>query len=438
MNSNNINQTEEHNVVGVNYEEEYYNYNKYQNKNSNDSKNMNKNNEDVEKKYYKRISSQTKNVKNINNNKIEPNIKINKYKDNINNQTYSIDSKKIIINPEDTFGANNNSKEKISYSKTNEELQYNVKGRNIIIKKNQNILMENKNSFSLNSNLRDNRNNYNDKIEINNSNYNNNIRNKTNEEIEENEDNKSEDNDNYDVYNNDTIKKYLNLPAQLEEFGRNNRNIKEKNQEMNDNYYQKKRSEEDNNVYHKNQNKIYKKNYINKVEKKTTYKEPDVNNNDYKYFKRDKNNNENNYNKMNNRDNIYEYNKNNNNYIINNNNISYKNQDNNGAKKKFKSAKINKYSLEYFCFLITNYMKKASFLMCVYEIANFQKTYEKNLSLKLLFMTIKKRIIFYKIKFFHRFKKINKYLVKYKKSNNTNNSSYIQNRNPYNRTVNKK
>ena len=53
-------------------------------------------------------------------------------------------------------------------------------------------------------------------------------------------------------------------------------------------------------------------------------------------------------------------------------------------------------------------------------------------------MTIKKRIIFYKIKFFHRFKKINKYLIKYKKNNNTNNSSYIQNRNPYNRAVNKK
>ena len=145
-----------------------------------------------------------------------------------------------------------------------------------------------------------------------------------------------------------------------------------------------------------------------------------------------------------NRDNIYEKNneynkKNKNNYIINNNNnISYKNPaSNNGAKKKFNTAKLNKYSLEYFCFLITNYMKKASFLMCAYEIANFQKTYEKNLSLKLLFMIIKKRIIFYKIKFFHRFKKINKYLVKYKKTNNTS-SSYIQNRNQFNRRGNKK
>ena len=67
--------------------------------------------------------------------------------------------------------------------------------------------------------------------------------------------------------------------------------------------------------------------------------------------------------------------------------ISYKGND--GKKKK--SVKMNKYSLTYFCFLITNYMKKASYLMCVYEIANFQRTYEKNLSLKLLFMIIKKR-----------------------------------------------
>ena len=154
-----------------------------------------------------------------------------------------------------------------------------------------------------------------------------------------------------------------------------------------------------------------------------------------------------------NRDNIYEKNneynkKNKNNYIINNNNnISYKNPaSNNGAKKKFNTAKLNKYSLEYFCFLITNYMKKASYLMCVHEIANFQKTYEKNLALKLLFMIIKKRIIFYKIKFFHRFKKINKYLIKYKKTNNTNsntnhtnnNSSYMQNRPQYNRRIYKK
>ena len=87
---------------------------------------------------------------------------------------------------------------------------------------------------------------------------------------------------------------------------------------------------------------------------------------------------------------------------------------------------MDKDLLTYVCFLITNYMKKALYLICIYEIWNFHKTYEKNLSLKLLFIIIKKRIIFYKKKFFHRFKKIHKYLIKYKKSNNTNNSTYFQ------------
>ena len=80
-------------------------------------------------------------------------------------------------------------------------------------------------------------------------------------------------------------------------------------------------------------------------------------------------------------------------------------------------------------------MKKKSYLMCVYEIANFQKTYEKNLALKLLFMTMKKRIIFYKIKFLHRFKKIHKYLIKYQK-NNTNNVSITNMNNNNTKRVN--
>lgn len=79
-----------------------------------------------------------------------------------------------------------------------------------------------------------------------------------------------------------------------------------------------------------------------------------------------------------------------------------------------KNIKINQHSLSYFCFLITDYMQKKAFLLCSYEIANFQKKYEKTLSLKLLFLIIKKRIIFNKLKFMRRFKKIYKYLVKNK------------------------
>ena len=77
-------------------------------------------------------------------------------------------------------------------------------------------------------------------------------------------------------------------------------------------------------------------------------------------------------------------------------------------------------------------MKKKCYSMCVYEIANFQKKYEKNLSLKLLFMVIKKRIIFYKIKFFHRYKKIYKYMVKYKKTNIIKGGESNQRKNQFN------
>ena len=194
--------------------------------------------------------------------------------------------------------------------------------------------------------------------------------------------------------------------------------------------------------------KYIKKNYINKYDKNnnsSNYKEPDINNDDFRN-NNTKNDDDLNYKKNNN--NKINNNRNKANFIQNNNNINYKGNNNVGniTKKKSSSVKMNKYSLTYFCFLITNYMKKASYLMCVYEIANFQKTYEKNLALKLLFMIIKKRIIFYKIKFFHRFKKINKYLIKYKKTNNTNsntnhtnnNSSYMQNRPQYNRRIYKK
>ena len=43
---------------------------------------------------------------------------------------------------------------------------------------------------------------------------------------------------------------------------------------------------------------------------------------------------------------------------------------------------------------------------------DYQKYLEKKFALKILYRVIKKRIIFYKIKFLHRYKKIYKYLYK--------------------------
>ena len=114
---------------------------------------------------------------------------------------------------------------------------------------------------------------------------------------------------------------------------------------------------------------------------------------------------------------------------------------------KYYNIKINKYSLMYFCDLITHYMRKKSYSMCIFEIANYQMKLEKKYALKILVRMMKKRIIFYKLKFFHRYKKIYKFLLKYEdnslfsneveKSNNlslfnifiNNNSSSNNNRN---------
>ena len=73
---------------------------------------------------------------------------------------------------------------------------------------------------------------------------------------------------------------------------------------------------------------------------------------------------------------------------------------------------MNKYTLMFFCYLISHYMKKKVFLGLATKIADYQKYLEKKFSLKILYRVLKKRIIFYKIKFMHRYKKIYKYLYK--------------------------
>ena len=72
---------------------------------------------------------------------------------------------------------------------------------------------------------------------------------------------------------------------------------------------------------------------------------------------------------------------------------------------------INKFSLMYFCDLIEHYMKKKSFALCARQIANYQKYLEMKFSIKILFRVVLKRIIFYKLKFMHRYKRINKFLI---------------------------
>ena len=85
----------------------------------------------------------------------------------------------------------------------------------------------------------------------------------------------------------------------------------------------------------------------------------------------------------------------------------------NRLKTNFYDRKINRYSLDYFFFLIDHCLRKIAFKMCINEIANFQKSLEKRYAVKMIYRTMKKRIIFYKIKFYRRIKKIYRFLIKY-------------------------
>ena len=106
---------------------------------------------------------------------------------------------------------------------------------------------------------------------------------------------------------------------------------------------------------------------------------------------------------------------------INNKNNLNKNNEMNLTKLNKKQKKENnvieindntKTVMMYFVYLVNYYMKKKLFALYANKIAEYQKYLEKKFALKILYRVLKKRIIFYKIKFFHRYKKIYKYLYK--------------------------
>ena len=184
-----------------------------------------------------------------------------------------------------------------------------------------------------------------------------------------------------------------------------------------------------------------------KFHKLTEEKEKDLNNNNKKNISQNSikvyNEKNNNKNKNNNRNISKKLNKRNKSksyktispsYSIRKyNNINNSKQINNNTiiKKKFKGVKMNKYSLYYFCYLINHYLKKMSFKMCINEIVNYQKYLEKKYALKIIYRMMKKRIIFYKIKFFRRRKKIYRFLIKYEERviiHNKNNYDNSNNR----------
>ena len=87
---------------------------------------------------------------------------------------------------------------------------------------------------------------------------------------------------------------------------------------------------------------------------------------------------------------------------------NYKNEDEkNNGKTTFKNF------LLFFCFLVKLYMRKKLFKECILKINEFKKSLDRKYGSKMVYRIIKRRILFFKIKFYRRLKKIRKYYIKY-------------------------
>ena len=309
-----------------------------------------------------------------------------------------------------SFGNNSNIKNNVKQNINNSNINNNKQENS-----NTNLIIQNINKINLKSDKKENN--------INAETNKNNINNKEIKDIKQNKVKITKNNINQKIKSldsnqpkNNNIKKYIinnKIPKNL---NNQQKNIQNNNKETNKNKNQIK-NEEENTEKNKNFKKQNMEDYnfddINEdqkiISKLNNRKQVENNKNNKIVYKQENNNS---YEiGENNKKNVHNSN---NNYTIDNinNNVNYQNEDIDN------NSRINKSSVSYFVYVLTKYLQKKCYLLCAYEIANFQKKYEKNLSLKLLFVVIKKRIIFYKIKFFHRYKKIYKYLVKYKKNNN--------------------
>ena len=178
-------------------------------------------------------------------------------------------------------------------------------------------------------------------------------------------------------------------------------------------------SSEDKNPFKNSQKEInYKNNEENQEEENEENIDDNLERKNRKYINNDKNKNGKIIYKDNNDDikNSTEENNTNINEEIDNldkNNLKKKSKKKNEVNKGNNKPKDNiKVIMMYFIYLIEYYMKKKVFALYARKIANYQKYLEKKFALKILYRLIKKRIIFYKIKFMHRYKKIYKYLYK--------------------------
>ena len=75
--------------------------------------------------------------------------------------------------------------------------------------------------------------------------------------------------------------------------------------------------------------------------------------------------------------------------------------------------KINLKYLSFFCFLVKLYMRKILFKTLIQYIINYKNYLAKKYATKMFYRIVKRRIIFYEIKFYRRLKKIRKFYIKY-------------------------
>ena len=89
-------------------------------------------------------------------------------------------------------------------------------------------------------------------------------------------------------------------------------------------------------------------------------------------------------------------------------NSSRKSENNSKEDKK-----INLKYLSFFCFLVKLYMRKILFKTLIQYIINYKNYLAKKYATKMFYRIVKRRIIFYEIKFYRRMKKIRKFYIKY-------------------------
>ena len=95
-----------------------------------------------------------------------------------------------------------------------------------------------------------------------------------------------------------------------------------------------------------------------------------------------------------------------------------KSDNNYDNKEEILKVYYNRNYLAYFAFLVKLYMRNKVFNYFIQKISSYTKLLDKKYATKMFYNIIKRRIIFYKIKFYRRLRKIRKFYIKYEQKLN--------------------